>query len=61
MQLKIPEPDSVVIWVVIGIFATWGGVVRLLLQDTKSKTSERRYQQYRHKLLSRVLPACLGD
>ncbi|WP_016584856.1 phage holin family protein [Yersinia pestis] len=37
MQLKIPEPDSVVIWVVIGIFATWGGVVRLLLQDTKSK------------------------
>lgn len=37
MQLKVPEPDSLVIWVVIGIFATWGGIVRLLLQKTKSK------------------------
>lgn len=61
MQLKIPEPDSVVIWVVIGIFATWGGVVDYYYKIQNLKTSERRYQQYRHKLLSRVLPACLGD
>ncbi len=61
MQLKIPEPDSVVIWVVIGISPHGEVSLDYYYKIQNLKTSERRYQQYRHKLLSRVLPACLGD
>ncbi|AHG19438.1 holin [Chania multitudinisentens RB-25] len=36
MELKPPDPESVIIWFVIGAFATWGGIVRFLLQEKRT-------------------------
>lgn len=37
MNLKLPESEDAIIWFIMGFFATWGGVVRLVLKDEEIK------------------------
>ncbi|MFM1160033.1 phage holin family protein [Yersinia mollaretii] len=37
MDIKYPESEYIILWVVIGFFATWGGIVRLLIKNEEIK------------------------
>ncbi|ELI7922735.1 phage holin family protein [Yersinia enterocolitica] len=37
MDFKVPESEDVIIWFVMGFFATWGGIVQLLIKNEEVK------------------------
>ncbi|MER2474950.1 hypothetical protein Ppb6_02239 [Photorhabdus australis subsp. thailandensis] len=37
MSFKIPNDEDVIIWIIIGTFSTWGGVVRYIIDMKKDK------------------------